>query len=133
MKVKAMLRTLEAVIGILIIATVFVNLFQKTGPLPDFETVNWKLIGFNALRTLDSNLGLRQEVLTGNTSAIEGRLSQFMPATANYTVKICDVSCASPGISTSGIGIVSVSYLVAGYRDSFAPRQVVLYLWPKSS
>jgi len=128
-----MLRSLEAVIGVLIIATVFINLFQKVGPLPDFETVSWKLIGFNALKALDKNLGLRQEVLTSNTSAIEAKLSEFMPPAANYTVRICDVSCASPAISASSAGsVVSVSYIIAGYRDSFAPRQVVLYLWPKT-
>ena len=125
-----MLRTLEAVIAILMISTIFIIFYQTIGILPDFETINWKIAGYNGLKTLDMTLGLRQEVLTGNTTAIEAKLSGIMPPAANYTVRICGVSCSSPSISSSKI--VSVSYIVAGYRDAYAPRQVVLYLWPKS-
>src|SRR3989304_9901534 len=126
-----MMKVLETAIAILMILTIFLLLYRNAGPIPDFETTNWKLVGYNALKNLDWSLGLRQEVQTGNTTAIEAKLSPLMPETVNYTVKICDVSCASPGIPASASGIVSVSYIVAGFRDSFAPRQVVLYMWAK--
>jgi len=128
--VNDVLRTLESVIAILIISTVFITFYRTVGPVPEFETINWKVVGYGALRTLDRSLSLRQEVQTSNTTAIETKLSILLPASVNYTVRICGVSCASPGISSSEI--VSVSYIVAGFRDNYSPRQVVLYIWPKS-
>jgi len=125
-----MLKTLEAVLAILLIATVFIVFYQTLGPLPDFETIGWKIIGYNNLKTLDRNLGLRQEVQTGNTSAIIAKIANYMPATVNYIVSICSVSCTAPLINASRV--ISVSYIIAGYRDNYNPNQVILYMWSKS-
>ena len=125
-----MLRSLEAVIAILMISTIFIVFYQAFGVLPEFESVNWKIIGYNSLKSLDRTLGLMQDVLTNNVTSIQNKLNSMLPVTVNYTVKICGVSCDSPGISSTKIA--SVSYIVAGYQDQYLPRQVVLYMWPKS-
>jgi len=123
-----MLKTLEAVIAILIIATVFIIFYQSIGNLPDFESIGWKVEGYNALKSLDANLGLRQEVQTGNTTAIATKIANYIPVTVNYNITICSVSCPSPLINASKV--VSSSYIIAGYRDSYNPEQVVIYMWP---
>lgn len=122
-----MMQTLEAVIAILLIATVFIVFYQSLGTLPEFETISWKIIGFNTLKGLDKSMGLRQDVLTGNTSAISAKIANFIPVTVNYTVSICDVSCSQPNISASKI--VSVSYIVAGFQSTYYPKQVIVYMW----
>jgi hypothetical protein len=128
-----MLRSLEAVIAVLMIATIFIIFYQTLGVMPEFEAINWKIVGYNGLKSLDRTLGLRQDVQTGNTTAIENKLANTIPITANYTVRICGVSCDTPRISSASLTkIVSVSYVIAGYRDQYLPRQVVLYMWPKS-
>lgn len=123
---KGILQSLEAVIAILMILAFFVIFFVVKEPLPGFETVSWKLKGFNSLKALDDNNELRQYALTNNTLRIKEKL-QGLLSPMNYEIMICSDTCVYPNITAEKL--VSVSYLIAGNINSFSPREIVLYLW----
>lgn len=124
---KGIMKSLEAVIAILMVLVIFVYFFRGTEPLPEFETINWQLKGFSSLKTLDKNNQLRQYALTNDTQTIESQLSSLLPTEVSYKIIICNVTCGSPGIISEKL--TSVSYFVAGDLANFQPRQIILYMW----
>jgi len=99
---KGILQSLEAVIAILMVLTFFVILFITKGPLPEFETVSWKLKGFNSLKVLDDNNKLRRYALTNNTLRIKEELQSFL-LPLNYEITICSDTCTYPNITAEKI------------------------------
>lgn len=124
---KGILQSLEAVIAILAILTVFITFYSGRETIPEFETINWKVRGFDALKSLDNNNQLRDVVITNSSSILKDRLSNILPAQLNYDVVICDRGCAKPDIQSDRL--TSVIYLVSGDLNIFMPRQIVLYMW----
>lgn len=124
---KGILQSLEAVIAVLMILTTFVVLFAPREGLPEFETVSWKLRGFNSLKALDDNNELRMYALTNNTQTINEKLQSLLLSNMNFDVRICNQTCVNPNITAERI--VSVSYLIAGNTSNFGPREIVLYMW----
>jgi hypothetical protein len=124
---KGMLQTLEAIIGILSVLTVFALFFVQRVQLPEFETINWRNRGFAALKTLDENNELRQYVLANDTETIKNKLSEILPPNLNFEVVICELECGSIGIELEKLA--SVNYVIAGNLSSFSPRQIILYMW----
>jgi hypothetical protein len=122
-----MLRTLEVVIGIGMITTIFLIFYSGAQDLPEFDIVNWKIKGFTALNTLNENNELRNYVLANNTLGLKNRLSHLLPKNLNLEVVICELDCEKPEIGSEKIA--SVSYLVAGKVNQFGPKQVILFLW----
>ncbi|MDI6798499.1 MAG: hypothetical protein QMD12_00670 [Candidatus Aenigmarchaeota archaeon] len=124
---KGVLQTLEAVIAILMTLTFFVIFFAPREGLPEFETISWKLRGFNALKILDKNNELRQYAMANNTQAIKERLQYLLPSNLNYEVVICEQSCPNPNIEAEKLA--SVNYIIAGNLTSIRPILIVLYVW----
>lgn len=124
---KGLLQSLEAVIGILLILTVFVTIYSRDVPLPELDTVNFKLKGFSALKTIDETGELRGAVALNDTTEVENKVSDLVPKHLNLKVVFCKLGCALPDIASENI--VSVTYLVTGEVNNIDPRQVVLYMW----
>jgi hypothetical protein len=124
---KGMLQSLESIISIIMVLTVFIVVFASRETLPEFDSNTWKLEGVDALKALDNNNELRSYAITNNTTRIEERLQSILPSQLSYRVVICDTVCANPGIEADNI--LSVSYFLAGSTDQFKPRKVVLYIW----
>ena len=124
---KGISRSLEAVIAILAILAVFLNVYSGRESLPEFDTINWKIRGFEALKNLDDNNILRDVVITNSSSLIKDRLSTLLPSQLNYDVIICEKDCGKPDIQTEKL--TSVIYLISGDLNNYLPRQVILYLW----
>lgn len=125
---KGILQSLEAMIGILTILTVFIVVFAPQAQLPEFDTINWKLRGFSALKTLDDANELRSGVLANDTTAINNKLLSLLPVYLNYNVTICELNCTKPS-SIDSEKLVSINYLIAGDVGNVTFRQIVLYLW----
>jgi hypothetical protein len=124
---KGLMKSFEAVIAILMVAAVFIYFFRGVEQLPEFETTNWQLKGFNSLKTLDKNNQLRQYALANDTQTIEGQLSSLLPAEVSYRIVVCNATCGNPGITSSKL--TSVNYFIAGDIENFQPKQIVLYMW----
>src|SRR3990172_7524226 len=108
---KGQMQTVEALITVAIIAGVFIFLYSGQTQIPNLESVNRKLLGFNALQSIDAGNQLRQFVVANNPRAIENMLAPIM-AGLNYNVSICASPCSDPGLA--GNNTVAVTYLVAG-------------------
>ena len=124
---KGLLQSLEAIIAILAIVTVFVTVYSGKSPIPEFDTINWKVRGFDALKALDNNNMLRDVVVTNSTSALKDRLSGLLPSQLNYDVVICERNCGQPDIQSDKL--TSVTYVIAGDLNNYLPRQIILYMW----
>ena len=124
---KGLLQSLEAIIAILAIMTFFITFYSGMSAIPEFDTINWKVRGFNALKALDESNMLRDVVAVNSTSLLKDRLSSILSAQLNYDVVICTTSCGKPDIQSDKL--TSVVYLVSGDLNNYLPRQVILYLW----
>lgn len=124
---KGLLQSLEAIIAILAIVTVFVTVYSGKSPIPEFDTINWKVRGFDALKALDNSNMLRDIVTTNSTSALKDRLSGLLPSQLNYDVVICERNCGQPDIQSDKL--TSVTYVIAGDLNNYLPRQIILYMW----
>lgn len=123
-----MMKTLEAVLAVILVLGVFIYFYRGTEQLPEFETINWQLKGFNALKTLDKNNQLRQYAISNDTVTIESELSSLMPAEVTYKVIVCSqTSCGGLGITSERL--TSISYFIAGDLANFQARQIILYMW----
>ena len=124
---KGILKTFEAIIAILMMATFFLTVFVTEEKVVDLDTINWKIIGFNALRALHDENKLATPALSNDTATIESRLSSIIPSTLNYQVQICGATCPTPSINSNKI--TSVSFFIAGNASTVDPKEVVLYIW----
>ncbi len=124
---KGLLKTFEAIMAILAILIIFVIFFLSSQSLPEFETVNMRVRGFQALKLLDDNGELRKFVITNDTVTIKNKLSQILSPSTNFDVNICQLNCTSLGIQADKL--TTVSYLIAGDYNNFALRQIILYMW----
>ncbi|TAL47460.1 hypothetical protein EPN87_02870 [archaeon] len=123
---KGQMQTLESVIAVVIIAGTFIFLYSGQYQIPNLESVNRKLVGFNALQSLDSSNQLRQYVVANDSRSIENLLASFL-TNVNYNVSICYLTC--PETSFVANNTAAVTYLVAGNASAYYPEQVVLYQW----
>lgn len=124
---KGVVQTLEAVIAVILIMVVVVTYYGPKEKLPEFETISWKLSGFDALKALDASNELRQYVLANDTATIESKLLSILYINVNYQILVCDSNCGKPNINSDKI--TSVTYLIAGDVNNIKNRQVVLYIW----
>ena len=124
---KGLLQSLEAIIAILAVMTFFITFYSGMSAIPEFDTINWKVRGFNALKALDESNMLRDAVTANSTSLLKNRLSGILAAELNYDVVICITDCGKPDIQSDKL--TSIIYLVSGDLNNYLPRQVVLYLW----
>jgi hypothetical protein len=124
---KGVTQSLEAVITILMVLTIFALIFTSRQANPQSELARWKLMGFNAVKSLDEDGQLRYYVLANDTQAIKEKLGGLMPAGVDFDVFICGSTCALPNASAERIA--SASYLLAGDAGNFSPKELVLYIW----
>lgn len=124
---KGLMKSLEAVIAILMVVAVFIYFFRGGEQLPEFETINWQLKGFNSLKILDNQNQLRQYVLDDDVQTIENKLLPLLPSGVSYKVVICEATCENPGITSEKL--TSVNYFITGDLANFQPKQIVLYMW----
>jgi hypothetical protein len=122
-----MMQILEAIISIILILTIFLIYYSPNEKLPEFESINWKIRGFGALKALDDNNELRSYALANDVASIQNKLSSLLPVNLNYQVVLCGQTCSKPTISSERI--TTVIYLLAGDFGNITAKQIVLYMW----
>jgi hypothetical protein len=121
------LKSLEAIIAILLVLTSYFAIFGSGENIPDFETSIWKMRGFEAIKALDESNRLANSALANESEKIEDELEEILPIGFNYEVLVCNQNC--PSINISSEKIVSVSYFIPGNATDLEPREVLLYMW----
>lgn len=124
---KGILKTFEAVLGLSLVMLTFVFLYTGQDPLPEFETVTWKISGMEGLESLDAANELRYDALNNNTAAIENKLKQKLPAAVDTLLQICELNCSVPEIDAEKSA--SVHYLVSGDANNNTAKELILYVW----
>jgi hypothetical protein len=124
---KGVYKSLEALIAILFVLTVYFYLFNSSEKIPEPETVLWKMRGFEGLKVLDESNKLANYALANETEKIEDDLREILPVGINYKVSICSQNC--PSISVRAEKVVSVSYFIAGNVTDVEPKEILLYMW----
>ncbi len=117
-----MLRTLEAIVAISLLATVFIFVFK---PYESFLSHEEEKLtkAFNSLKSLDKTNELRGYVLQNDTKGLEKKLRELLPE-FELEVVICSTDCGKTSMPES----VSITYLVAGDVKKFDPKQVIVYI-----
>jgi len=121
------MKTFEAVIAILLITTFFVMNYSTRESLPEFDTVNRQLRGFNALKSLDDSNQLRSYVTNNDTAGLKSALTPLMPSNLFFNVTICNPDCIAPPLPTQKA--TSVAYFVGGDVNNLYNKMVVVYIW----
>jgi len=121
---------MEAVIGILLIFTILIVLFQNP-PVPlEFKTTNYKLRAITGLEVLKDLGYLRQHVSDENLTAIYLKMSPYIPNFVTYNITLFNLTTNITKIPTiTDEFAVSVGYMVAGDADTYKPKEVVVYIW----
>ncbi|MFH0711158.1 MAG: hypothetical protein V1944_01115 [Candidatus Aenigmatarchaeota archaeon] len=95
--------------------------------MPEFDTMNNQIRGFDALKALDESNQLRSYVVNNDATDLTKALESVMPNHLFYQVVICNPSCTAPSLPTQEA--TSVAYFVGGDVNSLSPKLVVLYIW----
>lgn len=125
---KGYLYTLEVLIALSIIFGAILFVYKAPPTKPDAEISAIKQNGFEALRHISEKGMLGKYALEGNESQIEYELESFLEKSMGFEISICQDSCDQTGVPEKQT-VVAVDYYTAGYRTSFGPRTVRLYLW----
>jgi hypothetical protein len=123
---KGLLKTLEAVIAIIIIFGAFLFLFG-TESLPEVETPHWKIRAMHAIAALDKAGQLRDLALAGDNATINSKIDKFLPSFLENAVIICGTECVLPEVDAKQI--VAVRYLLSGKANNITNRQVIVLVW----
>ena len=124
---NGILRTFETVIALTLVMLTFITLYTGQDPLPEFDTVSWKMTGMENLRSLDFSNNLRYDALTNDTAAIENALLQNLPPIVDVIVQVCQTNCSSPTINAEKS--TSVHYLISGMPNNSTPSEIILYIY----
>lgn len=124
---KAVIHTIEALIAAMLVLSFIIFVL----PLFRFEDVaeQNRLKAENALGALYTSGTLRPLAIAGNFSEIKTSARALLPSTLDLTVGNCTLNCTTLDSLPSDVAIVSASIVVAGVNATFAPVEVLLYVW----
>lgn len=125
---KGAIYSLEAVISIVMIASViFLFVYRKPSP-PEFTKLNFKLAAYDGLKILDEAGELRRYALENDVSSIENALDAYIPV--SYSVTLFNKTTNTTPIPTiQSDDVVTVSYFLAGSVANYKPIEVRVYIW----
>lgn len=125
-----MLRTLESLISLGILAAFLILFFSKPFKVPEIEKANYKLFVFSALKVLDKAGKLRELALNANASGIEEELANHLPYLVDYRVVIYNKTTNLTEVpNVLAEDVVVTSYLLAGDVGNYSPREVKVLAW----
>ena len=124
---KGILNVFEAIIAILTIFTAMIIFYGTSAQIPEFDTINWRIMGFGALKSLDDSNQLRKSVLLNDTTSIKNKLTGLISGDLNFDIVLCSVSCNALNVVADKV--TTVSYFISGNVTTILPYQIVLYIW----
>ena len=120
---KGYVKTLEAIIAVVLILVSMVFLFpEKTRVEPQASD-----IGYNCLKYLNYEGVLRYYAVNNLESDLINDLGNCLPPILSYTAKICTYTPCNTELPADKTTFLS-SYLIAG-EDSINPTLINLWVW----
>ncbi len=128
---KGAFYTIEVIISVLLVMSVFFILFTSPINNPEIERANVKSQMYNGLENLNTIGLLRSYALNNNASGIETELSPYTPLGIQLQVTIYNKSFSNltEELSDQPLDIVGVSYYIAGEFGNYTPREVRVHAW----
>ena len=125
---RGIIRLLEAVIAILILAGVLLLVYtnQVNDPNgPDEYILNLQL---GILSEIASQESLRNAALSNNSQELESYAAQRLPQSLNFSIIICQVNvqCSAPDIDAN---LFVEEKLISGNLTDYNPILVKLFVW----
>lgn len=123
--------TIEAVIAILMIVTIFLLLYKTSPPNPEIDVANVKTQIYDGLDNLKSKGSLREQALDNNATGIKNDLDDFLPLNIELDVTIYNQSFnnVTQTHSEQVEDTVSVSYFIAGDVGNYTPKEIRVHAW----
>jgi hypothetical protein len=125
---KGYMYTLEVLLALSLIFVAIVYLFSQPTDKPELEISIIKMQGFQALKYLDEKGVLRKYVSDDDEKGIEKELKDILIKNIKFETEICVTTCSTRNVP-SGQAIISVTYYVSGYRNTYDAKKVRLYMW----
>lgn len=120
-----MIKTLEALIGAIILLAAVVLLFSPS----IFAQSQVPTISYYCLKDLDNKGYLRYYAENFQTNELVSKLKDCIPSNLDYAAKICDTTTCNPD-SLPAKEIILSSYIIAGDQNS-ENRLINLWVWIK--
>lgn len=130
---KAWIRIAEAFAAVMIVMAVLLLVISKQTSTENRKEETAK---FQAalIEQISKDENLRNQILAGDSSGVEQRISKLAPYYLNYSVNICDAvsACANPMAAyTAGREIYSNEVLIAANLTEYSGRKLKLFFWEK--
>lgn len=128
---KGMYYTIEAVVAIFLVVSIFLLLFLTPQKNPEIDRANIKTSIYEALGTLNSKGSLRNQTLNNDATAIKNDLTGFLPVNIQLNVAIYNKSFnnLTAEVTDQTMDIVGVSYYLAGDIGNYTPKEVRVHAW----
>ena len=123
---KGQIKTLEAVISVIILISAVFILASFSPKLPEVESLDIKLKILKGLKNLDENNELRKYVYLNDSSTLEQKILQYIPKNFEYKVLICNKLCS---YEVNAKKVYTISYFLASDLKNFETMEVLVYVW----
>ena len=123
--------TLEAVVSIFLIMSIFLLLFLTPQTNSEIERSNIKNTIYKGLETLNSKGSLRGEVLDNNATGIKTDLQKFVPLNIQLNVALYNKTFnnVTAAVTDQPFDMVGVSYYIVGDVGNYTPKEVRVTAW----
>lgn len=123
--------TIEAVVAVFLMITIFLLLFVAPQKNPEIERANVKTDIYKGLETLNSQGSLRNQTLNNDAAAIENDLDDFLPVNLQLNVAIYNRSFhnLTREVTDQPTDMIGVSYYIVGDVGNYTPREIRVHAW----
>lgn len=123
--------TIEAVVAVFLMITIFLLLFVAPQKNPEIERANVKTDIYKGLETLNSQGSLRNQTLNNDAAAIENDLDDFLPVNLQLNVAIYNRSFhnLTREVTDQPTDMIGVSYYIVGDVGNYTPREIRAHAW----
>ena len=127
---RALLRIVEAVLAIIIIASVSVYLYNQQVRKADIQEDIYNLED-SILREISSNNKLREDILKGNSTNANKTIESRMPGSLEFTTRICNPEevCGMPAYLGLEKEVYAKDTFISATLEIYGPKKFKIFMW----
>ena len=128
---KGVYYTIEAVVAIFLVVSIFLLLFLTPLKNPEIDRANIKNDAYKGLEILNLKGSLRNQTLNNDATAIKNDLDDFLPIAVQINVAIYNKSFnnLTTEVTEQTTDTIGVSYYIAGDIGNYTPKVVRVHVW----
>lgn len=129
---RALLRIVEAVIAILIVAGVSAYLYNQQVRVSNIQEDIYNLED-SILREISSDNELREDILKGNLTNINKTIELRMPGSLEFTTRICEPEDVCGMATYLGLkkDIYAKETFISATLETYSPKKFKIFVWIK--